>query len=73
MRLSINNIKNYQDRGLCYLLKAKAEADTTNRGLDNSCYYAITEFNNKTTIQNKTTVKTQRMKFYNVNNVSILK
>ena len=27
--------ENYQGRGLCYLLKPKAEADNTNRGLDN--------------------------------------
>ena len=27
--------ENYQGRGLCYLPKPKAEADNTNRGLDN--------------------------------------
>jgi hypothetical protein len=30
---------NYQGRGLCYLPKPKAEADSTNRGLDNYRYH----------------------------------
>ena len=34
-----HDIKNYPDRGQCYLLKPKAEADNIDRGLDNSCYY----------------------------------
>ena len=37
-------VKNYQGRGLCYLPKLKAGAGNTNRGLDNSGYYATTEF-----------------------------
>ena len=37
---------NYQGRGLCYLPKPKAEADNTNRGLNNSSYPTRTEFNN---------------------------
>ena len=41
-----NIIKNYQGRGLCYLPKPKVEAANTNRSLDNSWYYAITESHN---------------------------
>ena len=37
-------VKNYQGRGLCYLPKLKAGAGNRNRGLDNSGYYATTEF-----------------------------
>ena len=43
--------ENYQGRGLCYLPKPKAEADNTNRGLDNSRYHAKTESNNCFIIQ----------------------
>ena len=32
-------MRNYQGRGLCYLSKPKAEADNTNRGLNNSSFY----------------------------------
>ena len=32
--------------GLCYLPKPKAEADNTNRGLNNSSYPTRTEFSN---------------------------
>ena len=39
-------MRNYQGRGLCYLPKPKAEADNTNRGLNNSSYPTRTEFNN---------------------------
>ena len=38
------DMRNYKDRGLCYL--PKAEADNTNRDLNNSSYPARTEFNN---------------------------
>ena len=31
-------MRNYYGRGLCYLPKTKAEADNTNRGLNNSSY-----------------------------------
>ena len=31
-------MKNYRGRGLCFLPKPKAEADNTNRGLNNSSY-----------------------------------
>ena len=41
-----HDIENYQARGLRYPPKPKAEVDNTNRGLDNSRYYAKTEFNN---------------------------
>ena len=41
-----HDIENYQGRGLCCQPKPKAEVDNTNRGLDNSRYYAKTEFNN---------------------------
>ena len=37
-------MRNYLGRGLCYL--PKAEADNTNRGLNNSSYPTRTEFNN---------------------------
>ena len=40
------DMRNYQGRGLCYLPKSKAEADYTNRGLNNFSYPARTEFNN---------------------------
>jgi hypothetical protein len=30
---------NFQGQGLCYWLKPKAEADNTNRGLDNYRYH----------------------------------
>ena len=39
-------MKNYKRRGLCYLPKPKAEADNTNRGLNNSSFPTRTEFNN---------------------------
>ena len=39
-------MRNYYGRGLCYLQKPKAEADNTNRGLNNSSYPTRTEFNN---------------------------
>ena len=47
-RHSIENcsIVNYQNRGLCYLPKPKAEADNTDLGFDNSRYHTKTEFNN---------------------------
>ena len=38
-----HDTENYQGRGWCYL--PKAEADNTNRGLDNFQYHAITSFN----------------------------
>ena len=41
----MHDTENYQGRGLFYLLKPKAEADNTNRGLDNSQYHEITSFN----------------------------
>lgn len=41
-----HDIENYQGRGLCYPPKPKAEVDNTNRGLDNSRYYAKAESNN---------------------------
>ena len=41
-----HDIVNYQNRGLCYLQKPKAEADNTDLGFDNSRYHAKTEFNN---------------------------
>ena len=37
--------ENYQGRGLCYLPKPKAEADNTNRGLDNFAIMQNTESN----------------------------
>ena len=37
---------NYQNRGLCYLPKPKAEADNTDLGFDNSRYHAKTDFSN---------------------------
>ena len=40
------DMRDYQGRGLCYLPKPKAEADNTNRGLNNSSYPTRTEFNN---------------------------
>ena len=43
--------ENYEARGLRYLPKPKAEADNTNRGLNNSRYHAKTEFNNCFIIQ----------------------
>ena len=39
-------MRNYYGRGLGYLQKPKAEADNTNRGLNNSSYPARTDFNN---------------------------
>ena len=41
-----HDIMNYQNQGLCYLPKPKAEADNTDTGVDNSWYHAKTEFNN---------------------------
>ena len=41
-----HDIMNYQNRGLCYLPKPKAEAITQTRGFDNSWNHAKTEFNN---------------------------
>ena len=35
-----------EGRGFCYLPKPKAEADNTNRGLNNSSYPTRNEFNN---------------------------
>ena len=43
--------ENYEARGLRYLPKSKAEADNTNRGLNNSRNQAKTEFNNCFIIQ----------------------
>ena len=40
-----HDIVTYQNRGLCYLPKPKAEADNTDLGFDNSRYHAKTEFN----------------------------
>ena len=42
----VHNSENYQGRGLCYLAKPKAEANTTNRGFNNSRYHVKTESNN---------------------------
>jgi hypothetical protein len=39
-------MRNYYGRGLRYLQKSTAEADNTNRGLNNSSYPTRTEFNN---------------------------
>ena len=41
-----HDIENYQERGLRYAPKAKAEVNNTNRGLDNCRYHAKTEFKN---------------------------
>ena len=41
-----HDIMNYQNRGLCYLPKPKAEQITQTRGFDDSWYHAKTEFNN---------------------------
>ena len=38
-------MKNYADRGGCYPLKPKAEADNTLRDLHNSSYHTKAEFN----------------------------
>ena len=38
-------MRNYYGRGLCYLLKPKAEADNTNRGLNNSIPHILREPN----------------------------
>lgn len=39
-----HDIMNYQNRGLSYLPKPKAEADNTDTGFDNSGYHAKTQF-----------------------------
>ena len=37
------DMRNIKARGLCYLPKPKAEADNTNRGLNNSSYRTRTD------------------------------
>ena len=46
-------MKNYANRGGCYLPKPKAEADNTLRDLHNSSYHTKAEFNNCFIIHSK--------------------